>query len=87
MKGYYENFCYEVYMVVIFLIEDAVMQKSILTYDEMVMNFFMEKAWRTFRAHRHFVIKPKKLTLSPNPNLNPNPSPNLKPNLNPNPNL
>ena len=51
----------------------------------------LEKAWRTFRARRHFVIKPKKLTLSPNPNLNPNPSPNpkpnLNPNLNPNPNL
>ena len=47
----------------------------------------LEKAWRTFRARRHFVIKPKKLTLSPNPNLNPNPSPNPKPNLNPNPNL
>ena len=31
MKGYYENFCYEVYIVVIFLIEDSVMQKSILT--------------------------------------------------------
>ena len=45
----------------------------------------LEKAWRTFRARRHFVIKPKKLTLSPN--LNPNPSPNLKHNLNPNPNL
>ena len=43
----------------------------------------MEKAWHTFRARRHFVIKPKKLTLSPNPNLNPNPSPNPKPNLNP----
>ena len=37
---------------------------------------FLEKAWRTFRARRHFVVKPKKLTLSPNPNLNPNPSPN-----------
>ena len=41
MKGYYENFCYEVYMVVVFLIEDSVMQKSILTYDEMVLNFFI----------------------------------------------
>ena len=41
MKGYYENFCYEVYIVVIFLIEDSVMQKSILTYDEMVLNFFI----------------------------------------------
>ena len=41
MKGYYENFCYEVYEVVIFLIEDSVMQKSILTYDEMVLNFFI----------------------------------------------
>ena len=41
MKGYYEKFCYEVYMVVIFLIEDSVMQKSILTYDEMVLNFFI----------------------------------------------
>ena len=41
MKGYYENFCYEVYMVVIFQIEDSVMQKSILTYDEMVLNFFI----------------------------------------------
>ena len=41
MKGYYENFCYEVYMVVIFLIEDSVMQKSILTYNEMVLNFFI----------------------------------------------
>ena len=49
--------------------------------------FLKEKAWRTFRARGHFVIKPKKLTLIPNPNLNPNPSPNLKPNLNPNPNL
>ena len=47
----------------------------------------LEKAWRTFRARRHFDIKPKKLTLSPNPNLNPNPSPNPEPNLNPNPNL
>ena len=46
-----------------------------------------EKAWRTFRARRHFDTKPKKLTLSPNPNLNPNPSPNPEPNLNPNPNL
>ena len=34
-------FCYEVYIVVIFLIEDSVMQKSILTYDEMVLNFFI----------------------------------------------
>ena len=41
MKGYYENFCYEVYIVVIFLIEDSVMQKSILTYDEMLLNFFI----------------------------------------------
>ena len=41
MKGYHENFCYEVYMVVVFLIEDSVMQKSILTYDEMVLNFFI----------------------------------------------
>ena len=41
MKGYYENFCYEVYIAVIFLIEDSVMQKSILTYDEMVLNFFI----------------------------------------------
>ena len=41
MKGYYENFCYEVYIVVIFLMEDSVMQKSILTYDEMVLNFFI----------------------------------------------
>ena len=41
MKGYCENFCYEVYKVVIFLIEDSVMQKSILTYDEMVLNFFI----------------------------------------------
>ena len=39
MKGYYENFCYEVYIVGIFLIEDSVMQKSILTYDEMLLNF------------------------------------------------
>ena len=41
MKGYYENFCYEVYIVglVIFLIEDSVMQKSILTYDKMLLNF------------------------------------------------
>ena len=31
----------EVYIVVIFLIEDSVMQKSILTYDEMVLNFFI----------------------------------------------
>ena len=41
MKGYYENFCYEVYIVVIILIEDSVMQKSILTYDEMLLNFFI----------------------------------------------
>ena len=41
VKGYYEIFCCEVYMVVIFLIEDSVMQKSILTYDEMVLNFFI----------------------------------------------
>ena len=41
MKGYYENFCNEVYIVVIFLIEDSVMQKSILTSDEMVLNFFI----------------------------------------------
>ena len=34
-------FCYEVYIVVIFLMEDSVMQKSILTYDEMVLNFFI----------------------------------------------
>ena len=40
MKGY-ENFCYEVYIVVIFLIEDSVMQKSILSYDEMLLNFFI----------------------------------------------
>ena len=47
----------------------------------------MEEAWRMFHSRRHFEIKPKKQTLSPNPNLNPNPSPNPKPNLNPNPNL
>ena len=41
MKGCYENFCYEVYIVVIFLIQDLVMQKSILTYDEMLLNFFI----------------------------------------------
>ena len=41
MKGYYEKFCYEVYKVVIFLREDSVMQKSILTCDEMVLNFFI----------------------------------------------
>ena len=41
IKGCYENFCYEDYMVVIFLIEDSVMQKSILTGDEMVLNFFI----------------------------------------------
>ena len=45
MKGYYENFCYEVYInfcyEVIFLIEDSIMQTSILTYDEMVLNFFI----------------------------------------------
>ena len=40
MKGYYEKFCYKVYKVVIFLREDSVTQKSILTYDEMVLNFF-----------------------------------------------
>ena len=40
MKEYYEKFCYEVYKVVIFLREDSVTQKSILTYDEMVLNFF-----------------------------------------------
>ena len=40
MKGYYENFCYKVYKVVIFLREDSVTQKSILTYDEMVLKFF-----------------------------------------------
>ena len=37
-----------------------------------------------FHLRRHLEIKPKKLTLSLNPNLNPNPSPNSKPNLNPN---
>ena len=41
MKGNYENFCYEFYMVVIFLIEVSVVQKSILTYDELVLNFFI----------------------------------------------
>ena len=41
MKGYYEKFCYEVYKVVIFLSEDSVTQKSILTYDKMVLNFFI----------------------------------------------
>ena len=41
MKGYYENFRYEVYLVVIFLMEDSVMQKSIPTYDEMLLNFFI----------------------------------------------
>ena len=41
MKEYYEKFCYEVYKVVIFLGEDSVAQKSILTYDEMVLNFFI----------------------------------------------
>ena len=41
MKGYYENFCYKVYKVVIFLREDSVTQKSILTYDEMVLKFFL----------------------------------------------
>ena len=40
MKGYYENFCYKVYKVVIFLRKDSVTQKSILTYDEMVLKFF-----------------------------------------------
>ena len=40
MKGYYEKFCYKVSKVVIFLREDSVTQKSILTYDEMVLNFF-----------------------------------------------
>ena len=40
MKGYYENFCYKVYKVVIFLREDSITQKSILTYDEMVLKFF-----------------------------------------------
>ena len=43
----------------------------------------LEKAKRTFRARKHFVIKPK--NTNPSPTLNPNPSP--KPNLNPNPNL
>ena len=41
MKGYNEKLCYEAYKVVIFLREDSVMQKSILTYDEMVLNFFI----------------------------------------------
>ena len=41
MKGYYENFCYEVFKVVIFLIEDSVTQKSILTYNEMKLNFLI----------------------------------------------
>ena len=41
VKGYYENFSYEVFKVVIFLIEDSVMQKSILNYDKMVLNFFI----------------------------------------------
>ena len=39
MKGYYEKFCYEVCKVEIFLREDSVTQKSLLTYDEMVLNF------------------------------------------------
>ena len=37
----YEKFGYEVYKVVIFLREDSVTQNSILTYDEMVLNFFI----------------------------------------------
>ena len=41
MKGYYEKFCYEVYNAVIFLREDLVTQKSVLTYDEMVLNSFI----------------------------------------------
>ena len=41
MKGYYEKFCYKVYKVMIFLREDSVTQKSILTYDEIVLNFFV----------------------------------------------
>ena len=41
MKGYYENFCFEVYKVVIFLVEDSIMQKLILSSDEMVLNFFI----------------------------------------------
>ena len=63
-----------------------VFSQPLIRNDNSVFNF-LEKAWRTFRARRHVDIKPKKLTLSPNPNLNPNPSPNPEPNLNPNPNL
>ena len=42
MKGYYENFCYKVYKVVIFLREDSVTQKSIpyLWRNAMVLKFF-----------------------------------------------
>ena len=38
MKGFYEKFCYKAYKVVIFLREDSVTQKLILTYDKMVLN-------------------------------------------------
>ena len=56
MKGYYENFCYKVYKVVIFLREDSVTQKSILTYDEMVLKFF-------FNTIANFVFDLKVLSL------------------------
>ena len=50
MKGCYENFCYKVYKVVIFLRKDSVTQKSILTYDEMELKFF-------FNTIANFVFK------------------------------
>ena len=56
MKGYYENFCYKVYKVVIFLRKDSVTQKSILTYDEMVLKFF-------FNTIANFVFKGSFITV------------------------
>ena len=50
MKGYYEKFCYKVYKVVIFLREDSVTQKAILTNGEMVLKFL-------FNTIANFVYK------------------------------
>ena len=48
MKGYNEKFCYEVFKVVIFLREESVTQNSILTCDEMVLNFFINNTIANF---------------------------------------
>ena len=42
MKGYYENFCYEVYIVLSSNIPDRRFSYAkVNTYDEMVLNFFI----------------------------------------------